>query len=359
MDSKLREEIIKRQDEKSKSLSEKFEKSRKARTIFTSVIKDIDEGFISELFGAPEKRSDCAKIISDLHSKNPEDYNEKVKILNEKYPQLKSEEFKKAFSDWEKAQFDYFSEFIDYLNMMDDDYKNLFSSEYKKKTFELAKNGYFLFYEQTPDFEPLLTDKVEENVKTVSSFFSSRNWIMLINTFSNWLEDNPDDWLRTVKTNDLREALFCLVNGCYSSCTRTMLALIENEHENASNINADLLKPIITTGKERSIQISEQLKDVRINYFSECWKLMDDYYREITISVKNKSKRFINRNEVVHGVYWDAILPSRDSCLQLVLFYISFKTISFYLQSIYDMKEMVSEYLVIFNGLKLSNKTIK
>ena len=216
----------------------------------------------------------------------------------------------------------------------------------------MAKNGYFLFYEQTPDFESFLTDNLENNIKTVTSYFSCKNWSMLVHIFTGWLEDNPDDWLRTIKTNDLREALFCLVNECYSSCTRTMLALMENEHENASNINADLVKPIITTGKERSIQISEQLKDINVTYFLECWKLMDDYYREITISAKNKSKRFINRNEVVHGVYWDTILPNRDSCLQLILFYISFKTISFFLQSIYDMKEMVTEYLVLFSGLK-------
>ena len=348
----LREEVIQRQDKKSKLLADKFEICRKARKVFTDFTKNINEDFISSLFGTPEKKSDCVKIVSDLHSNNPDEYGNKIKALNKKYPQLQSEEFKKAFSDWEKAQFDYFNELIDYLNMMNDDYEKLFSPEYKKRTFELAKNGYFLFYEQTPDFESFLTDNLENNIKTVTSYFSCKNWSMLVHIFTGWLEDNPDDWLRTIKTNDLREALFCLVNECYSSCTRTMLALMENEHENASNINADLVKPIITTGKERSIQISEQLKDINVTYFLECWKLMDDYYREITISAKNKSKRFINRNEVVHGVYWDTILPNRDSCLQLILFYISFKTISFFLQSIYDMKEMVTEYLVLFSGLK-------
>ena len=352
MNLNTKEKVVQRQDTKSKLLADKFEASRKARLAFTGFLKDVNEDFISGLFGTPEKRSECAKIISGLHANNPEEYDKKIELLNEKYPQLQSEEFKKAFNDWEKAQFDYFTEFIDYLNMMDDDYKELFSSEYKKRTFELAKNGYFLFYEQTPDFEPFLTDKVEDNIKIITTFFSSNDWHMLVRIFTNWLEDNPDDWLRTVKTNDLREALLCLINECYSSCTRTMLALMENEHENASNINADLVKPIITTGKERSIRISEQLKDIKVTYFLDCWKLMDNFYKEITISAKNKSKRFINRNEVVHGVYWDSILPSKESCLQLILFYISFKTISFFLQSIYDMKEMVAEYLMIFKELK-------
>lgn len=356
MDAKLREETIKRQDEKSNSLANKYEKSRRARRVFTGFLKDVKDEDITELFGIPEKRSECVEAVSKLHSNNPDEYAKKIAVLDDKYPQLKTDEFKKAFSDWEKAQFDYFSEFVDYLNMLNNDYETIFPTEYKKKTFELAKNGYFLFFEQTPDFEPFLINDVEKNVKVITDFYSANDWRLLRNLFTNFFEDSPDDWLRTVKTKDLKEAFCCLMNGCYSSCTRTMIALIENEHENASNINADFFKPIITTGKERSIRISEQLADIKMTYFLDCWKLMNDYYREITINVKNKSERFINRNEVIHGVYWDAILPDENSCLQLILFYISFKTISFFLQSIYDLKENVGAYLTIFEGLRTKNQ---
>ena len=83
---------------------------------------------------------------------------------------------------------------------------------------------------------------------------------------------------------------------------------------------------------------------------------MNDYYQEITANVAKKSKRFINRNEVVHGVYWDAILPDKKACIELVLFYISFKAMSFLLQEVYDMRARVNEEFDLIIAKELSER---
>ena len=356
MDQSKRVEVIKRQDADSRTLAEKRERFYDAQDKWFEYFRKVDNND-ANIFGLQsDKRSDVFKNVIDLFLNNPESYNQKKKEIDSKYPWFKSKEFKDALVEMRKNQYDYYDAFVKYLNMVNNDYNMLFTEAYKKRTFDLANHGVFLFYEQTPDLEEFLIDNVEENKKIVLHLLSMDNYKPLLNMLSGFLfEDDPNDYLRTIKTNELREAIFCLINGCYSSCTRTMLALIENEHTNASNINKDLFKDRVTKGHERSIEISKQLGEVNISYFSRCWELMNSFYKEITLNNNKKSNRFINRNEVVHGVYLDSILPNEETCVSLILFYMSFKAISFYLQEIYEMKTSIMEDALAIMARKAKN----
>ena len=354
MDFAKRMQIAKRQDEESAILANKRDLFRRAEDKYRSFFSDVDKNE-AMLFGeAPERKSESFKRIIEVFANNPDEYDKKRDEINAKYPQFNSQEFKDALNEMWKYQYEFYKELIKYLNSMDNDYKTLFSESYKKKTFDMAKNGLFLFYEQTPDMEEVLIDDTNKNIDFVCNYFAMDDFGPLLQMLSMIFSDeDPDDFLRTVKTRELKEAVVCLINDCYGSCTRTMLALIENEHTNASSINSDFFKERITKGKERSIEISKQLDEINISYLSECWKLMDDFYREITLNNNKKSKRFINRNEVVHGVYWDSILPDRNSCIELILFYLSFKRISYFMREVYDMKTNMSEEFAIFMARKV------
>lgn len=357
MDFAKRNEIAKRQEERHRVLLEKRERFTDAEEKFRQFFLDIDKNEALLFGNPPETKTESTRRIIELLLKNPEEYKRKTAEIYAKYPQLASSEFTEALKTMWKYQYEYYKELVDYLNMTNEDYETLFSPEYKKKTFEMAKKGLFLFYEETPDMEEVLTDDTDKNIEFVLNCISMddfgplRQMLMYLYT-----EEDPTDFLRTVKTRDFKEAIDCLINGCYGSCARTMLALIENEHTNASNINRDFFKDKITKGADRAIEISKQLGKIHVSYFAECWKLMNDYYQEITASSAKKSTRFINRNEVVHGVYWDAILPDKKACTELVLFYISFKAISFLLQEVYDMRARVNEEFNLIIAKELSER---
>lgn len=347
MDFLNRMRIAKRQDEQSHNLAVKRERFYSAEAKYHSFFLEVDKNEAKLFNDLPERKSESFERIMKLFLTNQKEFRKKTEEINAKYPIFTTNEFKESLTEMWKNQYEYYNELINYLNVMEEDYTTLFSEDYKKKTFDMAKNGLFIFYEQTPDMEELLCDDVNINIRNALDYFAMDDFGPLIQMLSAiFTENDPDDFLRTVKTRELKEAVSCLINNCYGSCARTMLALIENEHTNASSINRDFFNDRITHGKERSIEISKQLGDINITYFSQCWELMDDYYREITSNANKKSNRYINRNEVVHGVYWDAILPNRDSCTELILFYLSFKRISYFLQEIYDMKTNVSEEFV-------------
>ncbi len=357
MDFAKRMEIAKRQEERHRALLQKRERFSDAEEKYRQFFLDIDKNE-AHLFGdLPERKTESTRRIIELLLKNPEEYKRKTAEIHAKYPQLTSSEFTEALKTIWKYQYEYYKELVDYLNMTNEDYETLFSPEYKKKTFEMAKNGLFLFYEETPDMEKFLTDDTDKNIEFVLNYISMddfgplRQMLMYLYT-----EEDPSDFLRTVKTRDFKEAIACLINGCYGSCARTMLALIENEHTNASNINRDFFEDKITKGADRDIELSKQLGEIHVSYFAECWKLMNDYYQEITANSAKKSTRYINRNEVVHGVYWDAILPDKKACTELVLFYVSFKAMSFLLQEVYDMRARVNEEFDLVIAKELSER---
>ena len=344
MDLKERLQIAKRQNERANILLRKRILFNQAQEKYRSFFLDIDKNEERPFKNISERKSEQFAKILDTFVNNPKEYDELLKEINNKYPWFNTKEFKDSLITMWNCEYDYYKELISYLNMLDNDYKTYFSENYKKKTFEMAKNGLFLFYELTPDFEEFLCDDISKNLNIVLNYFAMDDFGPLRQMLSEvFTDEDPNDFLRTVKTRELKEAVACLINDCYGSCARTMLALIENEHTNASSINRDFFEDKITKGKERSIEITNQLGEIKITYFSECWKLLDDFYKEITLNSNKKSNRFINRNEVVHGVYWDAILPDRNSCTELILFYLSFKHISYFLQEVYDMKTRMKE----------------
>lgn len=354
MDLNERDKIAQRQDKEATILAEKRNRFRSAEENFKSFFKDIDKTGLTPFGELPERKTEILKTLVKLFLTNPTEYEKKKEEINELYPQFNSEEFKKSLTEMWNYEYEFYKELIKYLNTMDNDYRTLFSESYKKKTFEMARNGIFLFFEQTPDLENFLIDDVEKNVKFVCDYLAMDDFGPLLQILSMiFSEEDPSDFLRTIKTKELKEAVACLINGCYGSCARTMLALIENEHTNASSVNKDFFNERITKGKERSIEISKQLGEIEISYLSECWELMDAFYREITVKNTEKSKRFINRNEVVHGVYWDTILPDRNACIGLVLFYLSFKHISYFLQEVYDMKAHITEEFALIVARKV------
>ena len=356
MDFVKRMEIAKRQDAEAAVLAEKRNRFRCAEEKYRSFFTGIDKSDTKPFGELPERKSESFNRIIKILLTNPDEYEKKKNEINAKYPQFTSKEFVDSMTEMWKYQYEYYKELIKYLNKMDEDYKTLFSDDYKRKIFDLAKNGLFLFFEQTPDMEDVLCDDVNKNLEfvfnhiAIDDFGPLRQMLSMIFT-----DEDPDDFLRTIKTRELKEAVACLINGCYGSCARTMLALIENEHTNASSINRDFFEDRITKGKDRSVEISKQLGDTNITYLSECWELMDAFYKEITLNSNKKSNRFINRNEVVHGVYWNAILPDRNSCIGLVLFYLSFKSISYFLQEIYDMKTHINEELIAVMARKVKD----
>lgn len=351
-----REDVIKRQDQRSDELSNLYGSYMLAKEKYEEIFRNItDEPPVFPGLDKTSKKSVNLGVVKAYESDDPK-IKETMKAFVTAHPVLTSPETKKLLSDFNEKKYLYYRCLCDYMNMIDNDYKELFADEYKKKTFALADNGIFLFYEMTPDSEPFLVDDLGINMRFVLDSYSKDDFERLRYLLRNIIKNGykSTNSLQKTKTVELCEAVACLMNGCFSSCARTMLALMENEHTNASNLDIDFFKKPITTGFNRSFSISKQLGDINISYLSDCWERLDSFYREITISISDKSKRFINRNEIVHGAYEDAIIPDKDTCIELILFYLSFKRISYFLQRVYDMKFEIENDLLCLKATEES-----
>ena len=234
------------------------------------------------------------------------------------------------------------------------DYNRYFSDTYKKRIFDMAEKGVFVLFETYPIFEDYLIDDVDTNIRNIFNFFKKDNYQKLYEFLDDILEGkHSENYLQAVKTQEFEDALFCLKNEKYSSCARTMIALIENDHENASNLNADLFKPKATKGIKRAEAITKQVNDLGCEFLSEGWKYLNSFYEKFYINTENRIDGFLNRHDIVHGHYEKALMPNDEWCLKLVFFYMSFKHISFLLQEIHDMYlELEKDLKVLFANKK-------
>lgn len=351
-----REEIIKRQTELSKKVENAYnEYMVEYAKMFEYFRKFESDPFFKDLFPEMKTITETNKMLCDMAIHNPIQYRQ----IDEKIKNHLKEQGIAMFDNNElfKKKYAYYELLIESLNTYCKDQSNLFPLNYQKKIDELADNGYFIYFEETPDFERFLTDNVQDNINFLVSLFSSNecnflwyncNLILKAGFASNNITEKN-------KAHDLQEALMCFENECYSSCARTLLALINNDHNNASNIFQDYFEKGISTGLENSVAITKQLQELDVCVLTNRWFKLDDYYKRIYLNRKKVTSEKFNRHQIIHGNYEEMKMPNKEFCVQLFTFYFSFKVISYYLQQIYDMNKEIEMDANIMSAQAIKN----
>jgi hypothetical protein len=281
--------------------------------------------------------TELTKFVVDLKKNGGKEFQE----LCKRSDKLKESKGCFDFDSYDKAKYNYYEKAIDYFLMLDNDRATIFSLDYSKKVNNLAKEGWFLFYEDTPDLEPFLPNEANACIHKIIELYSMNDCAPLVQKFALVLDPNRTrNNLEKAKANDLKEALQCLINHCYNSCARTMTSLLENDHLNASSIYADCFKVGIATGLARAEAIERQLP--KLVSYQDFWTNFNNFYKNFNL---DKGFKGFSRNHLVHGSY-DRETTIVD-CIQLILAFASFKKLSFSLQIIYDFKNSVINDLLI------------
>lgn len=277
-------------------------------------------GSLQNIFDMVNSHSPLSKEISSKMKMIPE-LNESI-AMNEKVA---------------KAYFDFFIANDELNRQIDSDHKVLFTAEYSEKIRELADDGVFLYFLETPDL-PLL-DK-ECTSKYILESFSFADYLSARTLFSSFCNfDNPGEPLKR-KLEDAHAALEMMYNGSYRSAARNWFALIEHEHKRC----ADTLEGYWETkrefknGKMRSEKIFQIIDNMLSEWDKEAWEKIDTYYKKITEHPKDNSSE-LNRNAIIHGDYTsDSLDVTEHDAMRLFLMWVNLRIIT-------DRLAFVEEFL--------------
>jgi hypothetical protein len=334
-----RNNAIKRQDAFAHEVEKAQQEFRTEEDKFIKYFSFSDSFSSVDGTGLPKvtTRTELTEYIVDLKKNNGKEFRE----LCKRSDKLKRSKGCFDFGSYDKAKYAYYEKAINFFLMLDNDRITIFSPDYSKKVKDLAKEGWFLFYEDTPDLEPFLPAETNECIHKIIELYSMNDCAPLVQKFALVLDPSiTRNDLEKARTNDLKEALQCLINHCYNSCARTMASLLENDHLNASSIYADCFKTGIVTGLARAEAIEKQLP--KLVSYQDFWTDFNAFYKDFNL---DKGFKGFSRNHLVHGSY-DRETTISD-CIQLILAFASFKKLSFSLQIIYDFKNSVINDLLI------------
>ena len=93
-----------------------------------------------------------------------------------------------------------------------------------------------------------------------------------------------------------------------------------------------------------------------IEFLKESWDHLNSFYKKLNAPQEERTADFINRHDLIHGTYEKAVMPDADWCIKLILFYMSFKQISFILQESYDMYLEFEKDLICYCVNKKTSK---
>jgi len=338
-----RSEVIRRQEAKSKEVEEASENLKLEERKFKESFSSFGDKKVTETLKIPlfETRAGLFRYLISLQQEN----GERWKMLSNDYASLMVEKKSFDFSCFDKARYTYYEKLLEYLLMIEKDRQDCFPKQYQEEANRLAEDGWFLFYQETPDMDSLFSGDCKKDEAAIVDFLSQDDYGPLIGFFSVVLfEERERNQLEIAKEKDITAALICLQNGCYDACARILFALLENDHANASSIFADCFKPGKAFGNERAQAIEKQiLAQDSFPSFRKFWEQFNSFYKAV-----NSDSGFdgLSRNDLAHGAYRRDTTPA--DCIRLFLAFASFKTLSFALQEIDDIRRAVTEDLEVF-----------
>lgn len=348
MTEKEYEQIIKRQDEFAEQCMGLHAKMDSIQDEMVNILEKIPTTEIYEKYfpEAGRIRKHPLETLYDLiqfRIANPEKAVQLNSELNS-FPEYK--EFLNKLQEFDEIKYRYYYKLFSYYKMINDDRKVLFGEEYMNTVDALADSGVFVYYQQTPDlnFDGKTVDEAE---KLIMEFYTINECDNLYYMFNNVIKQNTNNPLQISKTNDLAEALICLKFGAYQSCARTLFALLDNEHVNASSLY------LRSNGRERANAIESYVKEMGIDYYSKVWAKVNYYYRLLNCDTDKIDKADLNRHDLMHGTYIHTV--TQEDCIKLFLLYATFKELSHYLQNMVDFQNDLKQDIII-NLIKKNSK---
>ena len=329
MNNERREETIERQDKKATEIEDIQCQLEQYEFEMAALLHQLPaEELFNNYFADKSDKKDDPQIIFQRVADFWLSETDKARQISEKlnsYPEYN--EFINKQKEYEKLKVQYYVKLYLYWKMIDKDRKSVFDASYRILLDQLADRGWFLYFLQTPDI-PIEGTTVEDAEQVIEKMYGDNNCIYFSLFFKDIITVDSKNELRKNKANDLREALECLMNGAYQSCARTMFALLENEHVNASSLEKR------SRGVERADEITKYVKETGSAFYKKIWSKLNKQYKQLNCDTDKMNHSNINRNDLAHGKYIH--IATKVDCMKLMFLYATFKELSFYLQTMVD-----------------------
>lgn len=264
------------------------------------------------------------------------------------------EKIAKLEQEYEETLFKFYISLLKLDNAINNSREKLFSVEYKQKMKEYADQGVLLYFLETPDVPILSKNISSEDVLESLKYGNYMSLVTLFDGFINIVDPSPS---MKRKSEDIKGAITCLVNGEYRSSARTMFALLESEHKNCSSAmdNFFTLDEKLRKGKQRAERIQNILDGLKTHqYFKNVWDIINPIYRDI---LNSKSSSFIDRNSIIHGDYYDDKMDiTENDVIKLMLLFSNMRMISDHIQNYCDMLKETIKYSEIFATQQLKKE---
>ena len=290
------------------------------------------ENIVSQVFVDEEKHSDIMSKMNEI-------------------PELKKHG--EMVDEIAISAFDFVRAYCDLESKIQQDREKLFSKEYMDKMAQLADEGVFLYFLETPDM-PLLDEELTAQ-KIIDLFYHS-NCFSLQTLFYNIMQLRDASPSMKRKTDDIDICFQLLIfgyshcqnnNGAYyRSVARNMFALLDAEHKKCANVFEGFFekKKTFRNGLQRSLKIQQLVNNLNVQWENTVWEKINEYYRKITI--KDKQDGVIHRNSIIHGDYEsENIDVSSNDAMKLMLLWINMRLLADKLSYMNEIMEIFLTYL--------------
>ena len=269
---------------------------------------------------------------------------------------LKDEDFRKA-QEIAKNYLPLFVKLIDAFketNDIADKERELYSKEYNRKMDYFADEcGLFLYWQRTPDL-PLDEETTSDDIY---NFYLADDGFQLLTVIEQFVKDAERKGpINKREADDLISSFHLLLQGYYWAALRNLYALIDHHYDLFSNAynGFKTLKETYKNGKEKADRIDYLLKEFNDTRLSKKWKKIRQACQEINVGKSEKEnhpekyKRFISRNEIVHGEYGkEETNPTAKDVINIFLLYVSLRQMVDHFKC---MEEMIKDGLIYVCG---------
>lgn len=239
-----------------------------------------------------------------------------------------------------KLNYDYFEALCALNDRINSDRKILFTDEYLARMDDLADEGIFMYFQETPDF-PLL-NKSYDGAFILDSFYFN-DCVSLRVLLSRFFQMNGASPSMRRKTEDLGVSIDLMASGCYRAASRNLFALIESEHKKCADAFEGFFEKAkkFKNGLARSKKITKLLGNLNIEWDKGCWQKINAYYQKVVIN-----NGPIDRNAIVHGDYYsDKMDIDKYDAMKLILLWLNLRLIADNLMNLHDMYDSFSAML--------------
>ena len=336
---------------------------REKRMAFTDIIDKHNESILKinkeflheclEGFTIDENMPEAQRIDMIIERLKNQDKNGYAEVKKKMMQNKEYQESDKIAAQIQPIFMDFFKALIDVEKHASKEYE-MYSDKYKEKMKCYAEQGLFLYCQNTPDL-PLDDDDI--CIDDIYEYYLMDDAMYLRNTFEAFVahaeEAGP---INKLEADDIVASFNLLLEGKYWASLRNLYALIDHHHKLCADLfnGYEEMKRKFKNGKDRSEYIDTLFNQMKVTYYEEAWKLVNEAIEEMN---KGIGKRFVSRNAIILGDYEiNEVNPTSHDVVNVFMLYVTMRQMVDHMANIEEAVKYFESYCKAYVNLHLDKK---